>query len=603
MSKKHLKALRFSVSILLVGGLVAAVSQGGGGVAGAEVTLVEVEQKTVTEAVKATGTLGARRSWPVSSGVSGTIREILVANGQQVNKGDVIVRLASEATIKAADQAEALYKSAVAQKQMFDASINGGSPSPSPSVNTASLGAMAASLEGDLGALNQATSMVTAQAGQAALPETMKAQLSSIGTQNVLSFVNTLLARRGEIQRVAGDLATSSGNVQNLVNTLIATIRTLEGGNVQEIVPSIMNLSTQASTGLGDIVTFATALQNLMGLLSLPPAAADEMPTDAVSSVLNLLGGQRAGMDSSLGGLGSSLDKVQKNLVQILGSTVAGVQSSLSAVGGASTSAMSTALSTYVEAAASMKRNAAAKKAALELRAPESGLVSLGTLSGTPSAAASGSAGILDSLTGGSGGGIDGAIGSVLGGLSSGGGTDPQPIISVGSDVAGGQKLFTIYDTGAWSARVTVDESKISRLATGMPAIVAVTSLGKTFPATVNWVAPVGSNSSGSASFALEAGFTASPEEAAALRIGTKVEVAITLSQVGPAPVIKSAALVKDGGKFKVFVVRDGKTFEREVTLKATDGVDVAVDGLEIGEQVILAPLEIEDGQAVKVAE
>ncbi len=603
MSKKHLKALRFSVSILLVGGLVAAVSQGGGGVAGAEVTLVEVEQKTVTEAVKATGTLGARRSWPVSSGVSGTIREILVANGQQVNKGDVIVRLASEATIKAADQAEALYKSAVAQKQMFDASINGGSPSPSPSVNTASLGAMAASLAGDLGALNQATSMVTAQAGQAALPETMKAQLSSIGTQNVLSFVNTLLARRGEIQRVAGDLATSSGNVQNLVNTLIATIRTLEGGNVQEIVPSIMNLSTQASTGLGDIVTFATALQNLMGLLSLPPAAADEMPTDAVSSVLNLLGGQRAGMDSSLGGLGSSLDKVQKNLVQILGSTVAGVQSSLSAVGGASTSAMSTALSTYVEAAASMKRNAAAKKAALELRAPESGLVSLGTLSGTPSAAASGSAGILDSLTGGSGGGIDGAIGSVLGGLSSGGGTDPQPIISVGSDVAGGQKLFTIYDTGAWSARVTVDESKISRLATGMPAIVAVTSLGKTFPATVNWVAPVGSNSSGSASFALEAGFTASPEEAAALRIGTKVEVAITLSQVGPAPVIKSAALVKDGGKFKVFVVRDGKTFEREVTLKATDGVDVAVDGLEIGEQVILAPLEIEDGQAVKVAE
>lgn len=603
MSKKHLKALRFSVSVLLVGGLVAAVSQGGGGAAGAEVVLVEVEQKTVTEAVKATGTLGARRSWPVSSGANGTIREILVANGQQVNKGDVIVRLASEATNKAADQAAALYKSAVSQKQMFDASISSGSPNPSPSVNTASLGAMAASLAGELGALNQATSMVTAQANQAALPETMKAQLSSIGTQNVLSFVNTLLARRGEIQRVAGELATSSGNVQTLVNTLIATIRTLEGGNVQEIVPSIMNLSTQASTGLGDIVTFATALQNLMGLLTLPPAAADEMPTDAVSSVLNLLGGQRAGMDASLGGLGSSLDKVQKNLVQVLGSTVIGVQSSLSAVGGASTSAMSTALSTYVEAAASMKRSADEKKAALELRAPESGLISLGTLSGTPSAAASGSGGILDSLTGGSGGGIDGAIGSVLGGLSSGGGTDPQPIISVGSDVAGGQKLFTIYDTGAWSARVTVDESKISRLATGMPAIVTVTSLGKTFPATVNWVAPVGNNSSGSASFALEAGFTASPEEAAALRIGTKVEVAITLSQVGPAPVIKSAALVKDGGKFKVFVVRDGKTFEREVTLKATDGVDVAVDGLEIGEQVILAPLEIEDGQAVKVVE
>ncbi len=601
MSTKYLKALRLSVSLLLVGGLVASISQGGGA-ARAEVTLVKVEQGTVTESVKASGLLGARRSWPVVGAVAGTIREILVTNGQQVQKGDVIVRLASEATNKAAEQAAALHKSAVAQKQLFDASMSAGAPAPSSAGTPPA--AMAASLVDSVGGLDRATALIMAQAQQPAMPIAIESQLAGLGTQNVVAFMQMLQERRGDIQRLAGDLSKSAGGVQQLVRTLVATLDALETGDAQAIVPSVMNLATEAGTGLADMVTLATTLQGMMDLLALPSAAAGEMPADLVSSVLGLLGGQRGDMVAPLAELGASLDKAQKSLVQILGMTVAGFQSSLAAVGNASASGMSTALGAYVEATASMMRSAAEKQAALELRAPEAGVVALGTVSSAGAAVAPDASSLLGSALGGGGDNVSGVISSALGGLAGdGGGAAPQPLISVGSDVGWGQKLFTIYDTGGWSARVTVDEAKISRLTPGMPAVVAVTSLGKTFPATVSWISPVGNSSGGSVTFALEAAFTVPPEEAANLRIGTKADVAITLAQVGPAPVIKMGALARDGNSVKAFVVHDGRTIAREVTVLASDGVNAAVDGLEAGDQVILAPIDIKDGQAVKAAE
>ncbi len=599
MSTKQIKALRFSVSLLLVSGLVASFSQGGGA-ARAEVTLIDVEQNTVTEAVKASGLLGARRSWPVASAAAGTIREILVTNGQQVQKGDVIVRLASEATNRAAEQAASLHKSALAQKQMFDAAMSG--DAPGQPVTGSSLGVLAAALSDNVNGLEQATSLVMAQAQQPALPSSVQAQLSGISTENVVSFLQVLLSRRGDIQRVSGDLSKSAANVQQLVKSLVTTLNALETGDAQVIMSSVMKLATEASAGLGDIVTFANAIQNMMDLLTLPPAAADEMPTDAISSVLSLLGGQRAGMAGTLGGLGDSLEKVQKSLVQVLGTTVGGFQSSVAAVGNASSSGMSTALATYVEATASMMRSSAEKKAALELRAPEAGLIALGTAGASGAGAAPDTGSLLGALGGGDE--VGGAINSVLGGLSGGsGGSAPQPLISVGGDVAWGQKLFTVYDTSGWSARVTIDEAKISRLVPGMPAVVTVISLGKAFPATLSWVSPVGTSSGETVSFALEAEFSVAPEEAAALRVGTKAEVAITLSQVGPAPVMKMGGLTRDGNKVKAYVVRDGKTTVKEVKVLASDGVNVAVEGLEVGDQVILAPIDIKDGQAVKAAE
>lgn len=596
MSTRYLKALRLSVSLLFVGGLVASVSRGGG-VARAEVTLVKVEQGTVTESVSAAGTLGARRSWPVVGSAAGTIQEILVANGQQVNKGDVIVRLASEAIDKAAEQAAALHGSALAQKQMFDASMSGRA---SAELSGVPLESMAASLVEGVSGLEKATALVVAQAEQLELPTALESQLNALGSQNVMGFVRTLLERQTEIQRLAGDLARSAGGVQQLVQSLVTTLDALDSGDAQTIVPSVMRLATEAGTGLTDMVTLATTLQSMMELLTLPPAAAGEMPADLVGSVLELLSGRRGAMTGPLANLGANLDKAQKSLVQVVGMTVADLQSSLETAATAGAGGMSLALGAYVEATASMMRSASEKKAALELRAPEAGIVALGTASASGTATPDASS-LLGSALGGGGEDVGGVISSALGGLAgSGDGASPQPLISVGSEVGWGQKLFTVFDTGGWSARVTVDEAKISRLTSGMPAVVGVTSLGKTFPATVSWISPVGNSSGGSVTFALEAALDVPPEEAVNLRIGTKANVAITLAQVGPAPVVKMGALSRNGKSVTAFVVRQGKTIAREVTVLASDGVNAAVDGLEAGDQVVLAPIDITDGQAVK---
>lgn len=597
MSTRYLKALRLSVSLLFVGGLVASVSRGGG-VARAEVTLVQVEQGTVTESVSAAGTLGARRSWPVVGSAAGTIQEILVANGQQVNKGDVIVRLASEAIDTAAEQAAALHKSALVQKQMFDASMSGGG---SAALSGAPLATMAASLVEGVGGLDQATTRVVTQAHQLDLPSVVHEQLNALGSDNVMGFLQTLLERRTEIQRLAGDLSKSAAGVKQLVQSLVTTLDALDSGDAQAIVPSVMRLATEAGTGLTDMVTLATTLQAMMDLLTLPPEAAGEMPADLVGSVIELLGDGRGAMTGPLADLGANLDKAQKSLVQVVGMTVANLQSSLETAATAGAGGMSLALGAYVEATSSMMRSAAEKKAALEVRAPEAGIVALGTISAAGAAAPDASS-LLGSALGGGSENVGGVISSALGGLTGGGeAASPQPLISVGSEVGWGQKLFTVYDTAGWSARVTVDEAKISRLTPGMPAVVGVTSLGKSFPATLSWISPVGNSSGGSVTFALEAALDVPPEEAVNLRIGTKANVAITLAQVGPAPVVKLGALSRDGASVTAFVVRQGKTIAREVKVLASDGVNAAVEGLEDGDQVVLAPIDIKDGQAVKV--
>jgi multidrug efflux pump subunit AcrA (membrane-fusion protein) len=66
---------------------------------------------------------------------------------------------------------------------------------------------------------------------------------------------------------------------------------------------------------------------------------------------------------------------------------------------------------------------------------------------------------------------------------------------------------------------------------------------------------------------------------------------------------VPRAALARRDGRLVVFVVKDGKLREAPVVAGRTLGELVAVDGLEPGQQVVLAPGErVMDGVAVKVA-
>ena len=84
---------------------------------------------------------------------------------------------------------------------------------------------------------------------------------------------------------------------------------------------------------------------------------------------------------------------------------------------------------------------------------------------------------------------------------------------------------------------------------------------------------------------------------------GFRVDARITVSAQEGALLVPSAALVRDGTAWRVFVVEGQRAVARAVTLRERNA-DVAwvSDGVREGEPVLLYPgSTISDGQAVKV--
>jgi HlyD family secretion protein len=83
---------------------------------------------------------------------------------------------------------------------------------------------------------------------------------------------------------------------------------------------------------------------------------------------------------------------------------------------------------------------------------------------------------------------------------------------------------------------------------------------------------------------------------------GFRVDARITIQAQDNALLAPSAALVRDGSGWRVFVVNGGRAHVRAVTVKDRNADQAWIqDGLQAGETVLLYPGSmIEDGQAVK---
>jgi HlyD family secretion protein len=95
----------------------------------------------------------------------------------------------------------------------------------------------------------------------------------------------------------------------------------------------------------------------------------------------------------------------------------------------------------------------------------------------------------------------------------------------------------------------------------------------------------------------------APPPGAARLGDGFRVDARITVSSQADAVLVPSAALVRDGEQWRVYVVEAGKARARAVVFNDRNA-DMAwiKDGLREGETVLLYPGSIvTDGQPVKV--
>lgn len=176
------------------------------------------------------------------------------------------------------------------------------------------------------------------------------------------------------------------------------------------------------------------------------------------------------------------------------------------------------------------------------------------------------------------------------------------------SPVTAGQHLLEIGDVASVEAVVDVLSSEVQPIAPGTPVSLTLTTGAPALPGHVVRIEPVAFTKVSALGIEeqrvnvivdLDTTGTA-PQR---LGDGFRVDARITVSRQEGALLVPSAALVRNGTAWRVFVVEGQRAVARAVTLRERNA-DVAwvSEGVREGEQVLLYPgSTITDGQAVKV--
>jgi HlyD family secretion protein len=174
--------------------------------------------------------------------------------------------------------------------------------------------------------------------------------------------------------------------------------------------------------------------------------------------------------------------------------------------------------------------------------------------------------------------------------------------------VQAGQALLEIGDTGAMEAVIDVLSGDAPRIAAG--AAVQL-STGRNQPPLAGQVArvdPVAFTKTSALGIEEQrvnviVALQAPPEELQKLGDGFRVDARITISAKDGALLVPSAALVRQGEGWQVFVVEAGKARARAVSFSDRNADSAWVkDGVKAGETVILYPGSgMKDGQPVRI--
>ncbi|MDP3205555.1 MAG: HlyD family efflux transporter periplasmic adaptor subunit [Hydrogenophaga sp.] len=176
------------------------------------------------------------------------------------------------------------------------------------------------------------------------------------------------------------------------------------------------------------------------------------------------------------------------------------------------------------------------------------------------------------------------------------------------SPVTAGQHLLEIGDIAAVEAVIDVLSSEVQQIAPGAPATLTLTTGAPALPGHVVRIEPVAFTKVSAlgieeqrVNVIVDLDTTAPGTQR--LGDGFRVDARITVSSQEGALLVPSAALVRDGTAWRVFVVEGQRAVARAVTLRERNA-DVAwvSDGVREGEPVLLYPgSTLSDGQAVKV--
>lgn len=174
--------------------------------------------------------------------------------------------------------------------------------------------------------------------------------------------------------------------------------------------------------------------------------------------------------------------------------------------------------------------------------------------------------------------------------------------------VTAGQHLMEIGDTAAVEAVIDVLSSEVQQIAPGTPATLTLSTGAPGLAGHVTRIEPVAFTKVSALGIEEQrvnviVDLDTSTVQTQRLGDGFRVDARITVSSQEGALLVPSAALVRDGTAWRVFVVDGQRAVARAVTLRERNA-DLAWvgEGVREGEQVLLYPgSTISDGQAVKV--
>lgn len=172
--------------------------------------------------------------------------------------------------------------------------------------------------------------------------------------------------------------------------------------------------------------------------------------------------------------------------------------------------------------------------------------------------------------------------------------------------VTAGLPLLEIGDTAAMEAVIDVLSGEVRQVRPGAVVQLTTGSGAAPLPGTVARVEPVAFTKVSALGIEEQrvnvvVALAAAPADAARLGDGFRVDARITVSSQADALLVPSAALVRDGTSWRVFVVEAGKARTRAVQVNDRNA-DMAwvKDGLKAGETVLLYPgTAMTDGQPV----
>jgi HlyD family secretion protein len=535
-----------SLVLALVSGLVLSACTSD---EGPTIETATVRAGEVIQTVQAPAQLDASDRADVSATVGGEVEQLLVQDGDIVEAGEPLVRLASASLASQVEQAEAVVASAE------------------------ELGAASAGAGFDL------SPVLGAFRGQ--LDTVFPALLDALGSQ-LETTESALAAARAGVEETT---RATEGLDQEVRAALAEAQRTLDGLDLDRAGP--------------DRELPGRELPELeLPELELPELDADvpQRPRSGAEITEALTDAQRSAADArrQLRDTELAFRSASQQLLD--------AEQELESQAERTAAAQAAAVDAQVEQAQLALDATRSRVDDLLVVAPIAGVVELAR--GGGGGGAPGLEGLPSEL-----GDLAGSLGGAgdLGGLLGGAGDDlsgdvTSGPIADGVEVGTGQPLLSVFDLSGFVARVEVDEIDVVQVQEGQAVTVRVDAFpGVELEGRVDHVALAPSRDViGGALYPVTVVLTRVPEDIG-LRVGLTASAEIEVRRLDGDTVVPTSALLRRGDAEVVHVVRDGIAVEVPVELLAIGDQDAAIAGdVRAGEEVVTIGVElIADGDEV----